>query len=150
MVGLFETTGASVEVPENDDFSFKTLPEDWDRMMPYIEKAFTRIPEASDVGIKQLFCGPESFTPDNLPVVGPAPNLSNYYVAAGMNSIGILTGGGIGSLVAEWVDLNSNDKKGVTSTLSSPKSVDVTGIHVNRFDKHQSNPMVRVPYLLLC
>jgi 4-methylaminobutanoate oxidase (formaldehyde-forming) len=143
MVGLFETTGASVEIPANDDFSFKTLPENWDRMMPYIEQAFTRIPEARNVGIKQLFCGPESFTPDNLPVVGPAPNLKNYYVAAGMNSIGILTGGGIGAVVAEWVDENSDKKKTVNATLSSPKSVDVTGIHVNRFDKHQSNPKYR-------
>ena len=41
-----------------------------------------------------------SFTPDLSPIVGEAPELDNYFVAAGLNSIGILTGGGIGRLVA--------------------------------------------------
>ncbi len=46
--------------------------------------------------MKTFFCGPESFTPDLRPAVGEAPELRNYFVAAGMNSIGILSGGGIG------------------------------------------------------
>jgi glycine/D-amino acid oxidase-like deaminating enzyme len=53
----------------------------------------TRVPSVRKVGIKSLFCGPESFKPesfkpDNAPIVGEAPYLRNYFVAAGMNSVG--------------------------------------------------------------
>ena len=51
--------------------------------------------------MSNFFCGPESFTPDLRPIVGPAPELQNYWVVAGMNSIGILTGAGMGRLVAQ-------------------------------------------------
>ena len=57
----------------------------------------------SDVGVRTFFCGPESFTPDLAPVVGEAPELRNYFVAAGLNSIGILTGGGLGRAMAHWI-----------------------------------------------
>jgi 4-methylaminobutanoate oxidase (formaldehyde-forming) len=73
-------------------------------------------------------CGPESFTPDGCPAVGPSPDLQNYFVAAGLNSIGILTGGGIGKTLAKWV------QKGV-----SPSDIDITGINVDRFHSFQSN-----------
>ncbi|KAG7359222.1 FAD dependent oxidoreductase [Nitzschia inconspicua] len=131
LVGFFEWEGApwnAHEIP--DTFSFGQIEPDWDRMEPYLIAAMERlVPEIQDVGIKTFFCGPESFTPDNSPMVGPAPTLKNYYVAAGLNSIGILTGGGIGKTLAQWI---KND--GI-----SPSDTDVTGIHVNRFHKYQSN-----------
>jgi glycine cleavage system aminomethyltransferase T len=55
------------------------------------------------VGLKTFFCGPESFTPDMAPILGEAPELRGYYVAAGLNSIGILTGGGVGRAMAHWI-----------------------------------------------
>jgi 4-methylaminobutanoate oxidase (formaldehyde-forming) len=65
----------------------------------YLEKAMNRVPVSLNAGAKTFFCGPESFTPDLNPILGEAPELENYFVAAGMNSIGILTGGGIGNLM---------------------------------------------------
>ena len=56
-----------------------------------------------DAGVRKFFCGPESFTPDLQPCVGEAPELKNYFVAAGLNSIGILTGGGLGRVMAHWI-----------------------------------------------
>jgi heterotetrameric sarcosine oxidase gamma subunit len=53
--------------------------------------------------VRTLFCGPESFTADVKPLIGPAPELDGYYVAAGLNSLGILTGGGVGSVLAQWI-----------------------------------------------
>ena len=53
--------------------------------------------------MRKFFCGPESFTPDLQPIVGEAPELRNYFVAAGLNSIGILTGGGLGRVMAHWI-----------------------------------------------
>jgi 4-methylaminobutanoate oxidase (formaldehyde-forming) len=55
------------------------------------------------VGIRKFFCGPESFTPDIHPMLGPAPGLDGCWVAAGLNSLGILLGGGVGSAVAQWI-----------------------------------------------
>src|SRR5258705_1346894 len=95
MLGLFESVCAPWHVDRvPEDFSFGTLPPDWDRMAPYLSKAMARIPISAEVGVRTFFCGPESFTPDLLPVFGEAPELRNYFVAAGLNSIGILTGGG--------------------------------------------------------
>src|ERR1700722_16045925 len=97
MVGMFEPVCAPWKVggiPE--DFSFGEIPPDWDRMGPYLETAMRRVPISLETGVKKFFCGPESFTPDLQPVVGESPELKNYFVAAGLNSIGILTGGGLG------------------------------------------------------
>jgi glycine/D-amino acid oxidase-like deaminating enzyme len=104
MVGLFEPVCAPWKVEGiPTDFSFGDLPPDWERMTPYLEKAMSRVPITTQVGIKKFFCGPESFTPDLLPIVGEAPNLRGYFVAAGLNSIGILTGGGLGRVMAHWI-----------------------------------------------
>ncbi|CAB9516415.1 methylaminobutanoate oxidase [Seminavis robusta] len=134
LVGLFEWDGASwnsdKDIPK--DFSFGQLDPDWERLGPYIEEAYQRVPACQDVGIQALFCGPESFTPDNMPVMGEAPYLQNFYVAAGMNSLGITQGGGVGKIMAEWI------QKG-----HPPLDWDVTGININRFHSYQTNPEYR-------
>jgi glycine/D-amino acid oxidase-like deaminating enzyme len=104
MVGLFEPNAApwALEgIPGG--FSFGTLEPDLDRLMPYLQNALERLPSAVDARVRQFFCGPESFTPDLSPLVGEAPELRNFFVAAGLNSLGILQGGGIGRLIASWV-----------------------------------------------
>lgn len=104
MLGLFEIDAApwgTDGIP--DDFCFGDIPPDWDRMYPHIEKAMRRVPDLLQTGIKLLFCGPESFTPDHNYLLGEAPNLRNFFVAAGFNSLGILSGGGAGHVMAEWI-----------------------------------------------
>jgi 4-methylaminobutanoate oxidase (formaldehyde-forming) len=104
LVGLFEPVGApwSLDgVPR--EFAFGKLPPDWERMEPYLAKAMDRIPSLAETGVRTFFCGPESFTSDVRPLLGPAPELDGYFVAAGLNSLGILSGGGVGNLVAPWI-----------------------------------------------
>ena len=97
MIGLFEPVCAPWKVEGiPDDFSFGSIPPDWDRMGALRREGDERVPITLETGIRTFFCGPESFTPDLQPVVGEAPELRNYFVAAGLNSIGILTGGGLG------------------------------------------------------
>jgi glycine/D-amino acid oxidase-like deaminating enzyme len=60
-------------------------------------------PSPLETGIKLLFCGPESFTPDHNYLMGEAPNLEEFFVAAGFNSLGILSGGGVGFVMAHWI-----------------------------------------------
>ena len=59
-------------------------------MQPYIEAAMSRVPATLTTGMKMFFCGPESFTPDLGPCVGEVPEVRGYYVAAGLNSIGMI------------------------------------------------------------
>ena len=104
MVGLFEPVGKPWHldgVPH--DFAFGTIDPDWDRMAEFLAPAMDRIPSLADCGVRLFFCGPESFTADVHPLLGPAPELDGYWVAAGMNSLGILLGGGVGKLMAQWI-----------------------------------------------
>ena len=104
LLGIFEPVARpwpAGDVP--DDFSFGEIPPDWDRMTPIIEAAMRRVPQLSEIGIKLLFCGPESFTPDHNYLMGEAPNLRRYFVAAGFNSLGILSAGGAGYVISRWI-----------------------------------------------
>jgi heterotetrameric sarcosine oxidase gamma subunit len=131
MLGMFEPVCAPWRVDGIPaDFSFGELPPDWDRMGPFLEKTMSRIPIAEQVGLRKFFCGPESFTPDLAPVLGEAPELKNYFVAAGLNSIGILTGGGIGRLMAHWI-------------INGRPDADVTGMNIDRLHPYQANPQYR-------
>lgn len=131
MIGLFEPVCAPWKIEGIPaDFSFAEIPPDWDRMTPYLEKAMARVPISMKIGIQKFFCGPESFTPDLKPVVGEAPEVKNYFVAAGLNSIGILTGGGIGRVMAHWI-------------INGTPDVDVTSMNIDRLLPYQRNPEYR-------
>lgn len=131
MIGLFEPLCAPWKIEGiPQDFSFGEISPDWDRMIPYLDKAMSRVPITKDVGLKKFFCGPESFTPDLRPIVGEAPELKNYFVAAGLNSVGILTGGGLGRVIAHWI-------------INGTPDVDVTGFNIDRLHTYQNNPEYR-------
>ncbi|HEY3528144.1 MAG TPA: FAD-dependent oxidoreductase [Nocardioides sp.] len=131
MVGLFEPHAAAWSVdgiPRSA--SFTTLKPDWDRMGPFLEKAMARVPVTLEVGVRTFFCGPESFTPDLMPAVGEAPGIKNYFVAAGMNSVGVLSAGGLGRVMAHWI-------------IAGLPDVDVTAWDVARFRTDQLEPAYR-------
>jgi heterotetrameric sarcosine oxidase gamma subunit len=85
------------------DFEFDTLPEDWDHFMPILEMATNRMPLFETAGIHTFFNGPESFTPDDRYYLGEAPEVKGYWIAAGYNSIGIVSSGGAGQALAHWI-----------------------------------------------
>ena len=85
------------------DFEFGTLPDDWDHIMPDLEKALARLPILAEHGIHTFFNGPESFTPDDRYLIGEAPNLNGFFIAAGFNSVGIQSAGGAGKVLSEWI-----------------------------------------------
>lgn len=105
LVGAFEKHAVAwgqQGVPK--DFAFEELEGHMDeQLMPVLEDAMERLPFLQDVGWRKFFCGPESFTPDDQFHMGEAPELKNYYVACGLNSVGIQTSGGLGRALAEWM-----------------------------------------------
>ncbi|MCG8359173.1 MAG: FAD-dependent oxidoreductase [Kiloniellales bacterium] len=104
LLGAFEPNAkpwALDGIPE--DFSFDELPEDFEHFEPILEHAMKRVPLLETAGIRTFFNGPESFTPDVRYMLGEAPELRNFFVAAGFNSIGIQSAGGAGKVMADWI-----------------------------------------------
>jgi len=131
MIGLFEPECAPWKidrVPEN--FSFGEIEPAWERMGPFLEKAMSRVPISKEIGINKFFCGPESFTPDLSAIIGEAPELKNYFVAAGLNSVGIIMGPGLGRMMAHWI-------------MTGKPDVDITGFNIARLHTYQNNPEYR-------
>lgn len=104
MVGCFEPVAKPWGMGGiRPDFEFDTLPEDWDHFAPILEMATNRMPLFDTAGIHTFFNGPESFTPDDRYYLGEAPELGGYWIAAGYNSIGIVSSGGAGMALAHWI-----------------------------------------------
>ena len=89
-------------IPEH--FEFDSLADDFAHFEPILERAIQRLPALETAGIQTFFNGPESFTPDNRYFLGEAPEVKNFFVAAGFNSVGIQSAGGAGMALAAWMD----------------------------------------------
>ena len=104
LIGGFEAQGkawARNGIPE--DFEFDELPFDMQHAEPELERMFARMPALEGLGIQTFFNGPESFTPDGRPYMGPSAEVEGVFLATGMNSNGILNSGGAGLTMAEWL-----------------------------------------------
>ena len=104
LVGAFEPNArpwGADGIPE--DFSFDEIAGSFDHFEPILQGAMARMPALEQAGIQKFFCGPESFTPDVRYHIGQAPQYENCFVAAGLNSIGLQSAGGIGKVVSEWI-----------------------------------------------
>src|SRR5687767_9012297 len=132
------------------DFEFQLLPEDWDQFQPLMEAAIHRVPALESAGVKTLLNGPESFTPDGNFILGEAPELRNYFVAAGFNSAGIANAAGAGKLLAEWInggeapmDLFEVDIRRFGAFAAEPnwlkeRTVETLGLHyAMRWPRHE-------------
>ncbi len=127
LLGAFEPNAkpwGMAGIPE--DFEFDQLPEDFNHFEPILEAAVNRVPLLAKAGIHTFFNGPESFTPDDAYHLGRAPELDNYWVAAGFNSIGIQSAGGAGMALAQWMD-------------SGEKPFDLGDVDIARMQPFQGN-----------
>ncbi|NSX55074.1 GcvT family protein [Parasulfitobacter algicola] len=127
LLGAFEPNAkpwAMDGIPK--DFEFDQLPEDFDHFEPILEAAVNRVPMLANAGIHTFFNGPESFTPDDAYHLGLAPELGNFWVAAGFNSIGIQSAGGAGMALAEWMD-------------TGEKPFDLGDVDISRMQPFQGN-----------
>ena len=104
LIGWFEKNAIGCPMSKiSSDFSFDEFPVDMDHIEPYLMAAMETFPEIAETGIRTFFNGPESFTNDNLHLMGPTPEIENFYVACGMNSKGIAAAGGLGKIFADWL-----------------------------------------------
>ena len=127
LLGAFEPESkpwAVDGIPE--DFEFDQLQEDFDHFEPILEKAIERVPLMAEAGIHTFFNGPESFTPDDAYHLGLSPEVDNFWVAAGFNSIGIQSAGGAGMALAAWMD-------------TGEKPFDLGDVDISRMQPFQGN-----------
>ncbi len=75
---------------------------DYDRIMPWLENAFDRMPVLADSGIQRVVHGAITHPPDGNMMLGPAPGLENYWLCCG-TQIGIGWGPGGGKYLAQWM-----------------------------------------------
>ena len=128
LVGIFEPNAKPAFMNTNivpNDFSFGELPEDFDHFEPYLMNAIKRIPIFEKTGIRKFFNGPESFTPDTNYLLGETPEVKNFFVCCGFNSIGIVSAGGAGKVTAEWI-------------MNDGISEDLFSLDISRFEKFHS------------
>ncbi|ESW87911.1 FAD-dependent oxidoreductase [Mesorhizobium sp. LSJC269B00] len=105
MLGAFEPVAKPWGMDGiSEDFCFDQLPEDMEHFEPILEMGVNRMPMLATAGIHTFFNGPESFTPDDRYYLGEAPELRGYWMATGYNSIGIVSSGGAGMALAQWIN----------------------------------------------
>jgi 4-methylaminobutanoate oxidase (formaldehyde-forming) len=103
-VGGFELNPKPWDVdPAPQDFQFSLFDPDWDHFQPLMEAALKRVPALETAGIRTMIHGPDAFTPDGNCLLGEAPEVPGFFVGAGFNAFGIVSGGGAGKALAEWI-----------------------------------------------
>ena len=128
MAGFFEPRGKVWKlegIPR--DFSFRQLAEDWEHVGPIFERSIHRVPALGEVGIQLFFNGPEAFTPDGVYYLGESPEVDRCFVAAGFNSVGIQSAGGVGWVLADWI-------------IDGHPPTDLWPVDIRRAQPHQTEP----------
>ncbi len=105
LVGAFEREARPVALESlPTDFSFGELDGDFEgQFLPVLEAAMERLPILRTLGIRKLFCGPESFTPDGRVALGASDDVDGLFACAGCNSQGIQSAAGFGGMLADWM-----------------------------------------------
>ena len=128
VIGGFEPEAKPWVAPDQIPypFEFQLLEEDWEHFEVLMQSALLRVPALEHTGLKKLYNGPESFTPDNQFILGEAPECKNFFVGAGFNSVGIASAGGAGRALAEWI-------------VEGAPTTDLTGVDIRRFAPFNGN-----------
>ena len=127
VVGAFEPDGrprTAASIPE--DFSFGEFAPDLEHFARPLARAAERMPALERARFAHYLCAPESFTPDGNFVLGETGEVTGLFIAAGMNSQGIILGPGAGRALAAWID-------------EGAPTVDAADVDVRRFAPAQNS-----------
>lgn len=104
LVGVFDDDARPLDparLPE--PFAFALLEPAWEKIDPYFQKAVEMFPVLRTAPIRKFINGPETFTPDGLPLVGAIPGQAGLLVATAMNSVGVTWSFAIGHGLADLI-----------------------------------------------
>ena len=102
-------------------FGKELMAPNYERSADFIARAIKRVPALGEVGIKMVYNGPTSRTPDHQPLLGPVPGVPNFFVAAGY-AAGIVQAI-FTKYVAQWI-------------VEGEPDVDMAEFDVRRFGIH--------------
>ncbi|SLN09869.1 4-methylaminobutanoate oxidase (formaldehyde-forming) [Roseovarius gaetbuli] len=84
------------------DFAHELFADDLDRIMENVMRAMDRVPLAAEAGVKRVINGPMIWSPDSNVILGPVPELKNYFMCGGIIP-GFSQSAGMGLMVAQWI-----------------------------------------------
>jgi dimethylglycine dehydrogenase len=84
------------------DFAHDLFPDDLERIEDNMMRAIDRVPAVAEAGIKRVINGPMIWSPDSNVILGPVPELRNYFMCGGIIP-GFSQSAGMGLMVAEWI-----------------------------------------------
>ncbi len=94
---------------------------DWAFKARAVEAAVHRVPKLAETSIASAWSGVVTFTPDQLPVLGPVKEAAGLYLANGMSGYGVMISPGVGTALAEMI------------VRGESKTIDVSGLGYGRF-----------------
>lgn len=126
LVGAFEPEGLPRSVDAVPGEGFAEFPPAWEHFAPIRAKVEEAVPALAGNRYDRFLNAPESFTPDTNFILGETAEVEQLFVAAGMNSQGIIFAPGIGKELADWV-------------ITGASGFDSSSVDVQRFSPHQSS-----------
>lgn len=126
LVGAFEPDGKPIAVRDISSGGFAEFDADWEHFESVRVQAERTVPAVQRAGFERFLNAPESFTPDANFLLGETGEVEGLFVAAGMNSQGIIFAPGIGRELAAWI-------------LAGTPQFDASAVDARRFSRHQDN-----------
>jgi len=103
LVGAYEKNGKFwSEDGTPMDFGHELLDDDLERIEENLMRAFERVPVLTEAGVKRVINGPMIWSPDSSALIGPVPELKNYYCCTGIIP-GFSQSGGLGLVMGQWI-----------------------------------------------
>ena len=92
-----------------DDLSPR-IEDDWEVLGEFAEQLAPHFPQVNQLGIRSVFKGWPTFTPDGLFIIGESRQVPGFVMAGGCNAHGVSGSAGIGRHVVESMyDSESSD-----------------------------------------
>ncbi|KAH8270976.1 hypothetical protein KR044_007424, partial [Drosophila immigrans] len=85
----------------------RQYPPDWDHFHELLDALLQRVPAFRDASLDRLTNSLQVFSPDCKWILGEAPEIQNYYVAAGNKTMGVSASGGIGRVLTDLITKGS-------------------------------------------
>lgn len=126
LLGAFEPRGIPRSTSDIPAGGHATFAPDWPHIEDIRVAAESAVPALAEAGYDRFINAPESFTPDTALIMGETGEVEGLFVAAGMNSQGIIYAPGVGRELARWI-------------VSGSPCFDSSAVDVQRFSPHQGN-----------
>lgn len=85
-----------------DQFSHALFEDSVDDIVDLLDQAIEHIPLLGEASVQRFVNGPIGYSPDGLPLCGPAYGLPNFFHACGIQ-IGITHSAAVGKAITEWI-----------------------------------------------